>query len=221
LYFGRAGYGGTGKVEPEAYPCRLESKRRSFFTKQQIEQINKTYDYLHQLHGDAYRQLRKMGRSTSTDKRADGFLASAAKQITGALKFLVAISSSAQEQLSRVVFEVSPLCSDCYSDGTALPAETEDTPGPWVPPPDPANLAKLDHLLEFANRTGRRLACRYKNSPGVIFRGHKKLMDAVIKEHRHFREGSNTPPPTIEFRVNGPDCSRCHRPLKIIDPVKS
>jgi hypothetical protein len=152
---------------------------------------------LHQLHGDAYRQLRTMGRSTSADKRADGFLASAANQIIGALQFLVSISSSAQEQLPRVVFEVGPLCSDCYSDCTALPAETKDISGPGVPPPDPANLAELDHLLEFANRTGRRLACsiRYKNSPGVIFRGHKKLMDAVIKEQRHFREGSANPPP--------------------------
>ena len=204
--------------------------RRSFFTQQQIEQINGTYDYLRQLHRDVLRQLRQMGRSISTDKRADALLFGVAGQIVGALQFLVAISSSAQEPVTRVVFEVSPLCNAC----TVPPAKTKDNPGPVVPPPDPghlagvpppepAHLAELDHLLDFANRTGRRLprSIRHKNSPGV-FSGHKKLMAALIKEQRHFREGSATPPPATEFRVSGPDCSHCGRPLKIIDdPMKS
>ena len=63
---------------------------------------------------------------------------------------------------------------------------------------------------------------RHKNSPGVVLAGHKKLVAVLTKERRQFREMAATPSPAIEFRVNGPDCSVCHQPAKIIDdPMKN
>ena len=193
-------------------------KGRSSCTEQQRQQIMETYDYLQELHREADAVLRQMGRSTYTDK-LDVLLLRIADEIAGGLKFLVEISSSAQEQVPRVVFEVSVVCSNC----TAPSAETRDNPESAVPLPDPAFLAYLDRLFNSANRSGRRLArgIRHKNSPGVVFAGHKKLMAVLTKERRHFRETAAMPSPAIEFRVNGPDCSVCHQPAKIDDPMKN
>ena len=189
------------------------------FTEQQRQQLGGTYAYLRELHRDAYSGLRQMERSTLSDKRADDSLGKTADEITGALKILVEISSSAQEQVPRVVFEVSVVCRNC----TAPAGQTEDNPDTRVPLPDPAHLPELDHLLNFAIQSGRRRArrMRHKNSNGVVFTGHRKLMAALIKERRYFRETAAVSPAPIEFRVNGPDCSVCHQPVKIIDdPMK-
>jgi hypothetical protein len=44
---------------------------------------------------------------------------------------------------------------------------------------------------------------------------------ALRKERRYFRERASAPPPPIEWQVNGPDCSVCHKLGKIIDdPMK-
>jgi hypothetical protein len=192
---------------------------RSFCSAQQIQQITETYDYLRELHRDTYRKLRQMSGSTVTDKRTADFLCTAAEEIGGELKFLALISSPAQEQVPRVIFVVSVVCSDC----TPPPDEANDDPAIGVPAPDPAYLAKLDHLLAFASRSGRRRArrMRHKNSPSALSKGLQKLVAALIKERRYFRETASAPPPPIEWQVNGPDCSVCHKPAKIIDdPMK-
>lgn len=198
----------------------MPAKYKGSFTEQQRQQSKGTHDYFRELHRDAYSGLRQMGRSTLTDKRADILLGRTADEIVGGLKVLVEIWSSAQEQVRRVVFEVSVVCSNCNGP----PDETKDDPETGLPLPDPAHLAELDHLLDFANRSGRRRArsLRHKNSPGVPFSGHKKLMAALIKERRHFRRVVVASPAPIEFRVNGPECPVCHQPVKIIDdPMKN
>jgi hypothetical protein len=193
-------------------------KGRNFFTEQQRQQIIGTYDYLRELHRDAYPGLRQLGGSTSADKRADVLLSRMAEEIGSAVKFLVEILSSAQEQVRRVVFEVSVTCGNC----TAPLDETTDNSETGPPLPDPAHLPELDGLFDFADRRGRRRArrMRHKNSTDS-FRGHKKFMAALTKERRYFRETAAASPAPIEFRVNGPDCSVCHQPAKIIDPIKN
>jgi hypothetical protein len=185
-------------------------KGRYVYTEQQIQQIYETYDYLRELHRDIYRALRQLSGSTDTD-----FYCGAAEEIVGALKVLVEISNSAQEQVTRVVFEVSVVCSDC----TPPSDQSKDDPGTGIPAPDPAYLPELDHLFNLANRSARRRSrrMRHKNSPDALSRGLQKLVAALIKERRYFRETAAAPPPPIEWRVNGPDCSVCHRPAKIID----
>lgn len=195
-------------------------KGRCFLTEQQKQQLNEGYDYLRELHRDAYFGLRQIGRATHTDKRADDSLGRTADEISGALKILVEISSSAQEQVLPLVFEVSFVCSNC-----PVPRdETKDNPDTTVPFPDLAHLPELDHLLDFANKTGRRRArkMRHNNSNGIVFAGHKKLVNALIKERRHLRETDAPSPSPIELRVNGPDCSVCHQPPRVIeDPMKN
>ena len=194
-------------------------KGRSFCSAQQIQQITETYDYLRELHRDIYDALRHLSRSTDADKQTAVFVCRAAEEIGGALKFLVEISSPGQEQVPRVVFEVSVVCSDC----TPPPDQSKDDPGTGIPAPDPAYLSELDHLFNLANRSGRRRArrMRHRNSPDALSKGHQKLVAALIKERRYFRETAAAPPPAIEWRDNGPDCSVCHQPTKIIDdPMK-
>ena len=195
-------------------------KGRRFVTKQQRQQISRTYDFLRELHRDAVPALPEMGRSTVTDKRADDLLGRIAEEIVSAVKFLVEISSSAQEQGRRVVFEISVICGYC----SAPPDESPDNPESGVPLPDPAHLLELDCLFDFADQKGRRGArrMRHKNSTGGPFTGYKKFMAALMKERRHFREMAAASPAPIQFRVNGPDCSVCHQPTKIIDgPMKN
>ena len=116
-----------------------------------------------QLHRDIYRKLRQVSGSTVTHKRTAAFFCSGAEEIASALKVLLEISSFAQEQVPRVVFEVSVVCSDCAPP----PDKSKDNPGTGVPAPDPVFLLELDHLFDFANRSGRRRArrVRHENSP--------------------------------------------------------
>jgi len=199
----------------------VKNNGRYFFTKRQIHQIDRMYDHLRQLHRDAFRELQKIGRSTLTDNRVAAFLRTIADQIIGALQFLAEILSSAQEQVKLVVFEVSPLCSNC----PAPPRGPEDNPGTGVPALDPAHLLELDQLLDYAHRIGERSwarGTRHKNLPPALVSGLKRLKNALVKELRHFRETAAAPLPPIEWRENGPDCSVCHQPLKIIDdPMKT
>ena len=162
-------------------------KGRSFCSAQQIQQITETYDYLRELHRDIYDALRHLSRSTDTDKQTADFYCGAAEEIGGALKFLVEISSPVQEQVPRVVFVVSVVCSDC----TPPPDEAKDDPAIGVPAPDPAYLAQLDRLFAFASGSGRRRArrMRHKNSPDELSKKLQKLVAALIKERRYFREG--------------------------------
>jgi hypothetical protein len=122
------------------------------------------------VHGN-YRELRHLSRSTDTDKQTAVFYCGAAEEIGGALKFLVEISSPVQEQVPRVVFVVSVVCSDC----TPPPDEAKDDPAIGVPAPDPAYLAKLDHLFAFASGSGRRRArrMRHKNLPTNFLRNSR------------------------------------------------
>ena len=171
------------------------------------------------MHRDIYRELRQLSWSTGTDQRTAVFVCRAAEEIGGALKFLVEISSPGQEQVPRVVFEVSVVCSDC----TPPPDKSKDNPGTGIPAPGPVHLAELDHLLAFASRSGRGRArrMRHKNSPSTLSQRLQKLEAALVKERRYFRETASAPPPPIEWQVNGPDCSVCHKPAKIIDdPMK-
>jgi hypothetical protein len=132
------------------------------------------HDYLRQLHRDICRKLQQVPGSTVSDKRADAFFRSAAEEIGGALKVLAEISNSAQEQVPRVVFEVSVVCSDC----TLPPDTSKDDPGTGVPEPGPVFLLELDHLCDSANRSGRRRArrMRHKNSRSALSKGHQKLV---------------------------------------------
>jgi hypothetical protein len=62
---------------------------------------------------------------------------------------------------------------------------------------------------------------RHKNPPDELSKKLQKLVAALRKERRYFRERASAPPPPIEWQVNGPDCSVCHKLGKIIDdPMK-
>jgi hypothetical protein len=200
-------------------PMPAKYKGQYVCTRQQMQQIYETYDYLRELHRDIYRALQQPSGSTDTDKGMAVFFCRGAGEIGGALKVLAEISNSAQEQVPRVVFEVSVVCSDCIP----APDQSKDDPVTGIPAPDPAYLLKLDHLFNLANRSGRRRSrrMRHRNSPDALSKGHQKLVAALIKERRYFRETAAAPPPAIEWRDNGPDCSVCHQPVKIIDdPMK-
>jgi len=184
-------------------------KGRYFFTERQLQEDTGTLGHLRKLLRDAFRELRQIVRSNLTNKRymeAGQFLATATQMIS-ALQFLGEILSSAREQLPNVViFEVSPLCSNC----TAPLHEPQDHPRNEIPALDPAHYAEFGDLLGLAQRTSKRLRSvsrRHKTVPDALTTGLKRFTDAVARELRHFQETATAPPPTIEFRVNGPDCS--------------
>lgn len=200
-------------------------KGRYLFTERQLQEYDRTLAYLRRLHRDALRELRQVNRSNLTHKRyaqSSVFLTSVGTQIISAVKSLVEILRSAGELLlPRVIFEVSPLCSNCTA-----PPDLHDHPGDEVPALDPAHLHELDQLLDFANQIRGQLWTRSMRSkdliPGTLFKGLERLTNALVKERRHFQETAAAPPTPIEFRVNDPVCCVCHQPLEIIDdPVKS
>jgi hypothetical protein len=86
-----------------------------------------------------------------------------AEEIRGALKVLVEILNSAQEQLPRVAFEVSVVCSDC----TPPPDQSKDDPGTWVPAPDPAHLLNLIifSILQIEADAGGHAVCETRILP--------------------------------------------------------
>lgn len=195
-------------------------KGRYCFTERQAQEYNRTLGHLRNLYGDAFRELRKVGRSNLTHKRyrdAGVFFAKVAAQMIYALQILVEIRSSAQQpSCTRVEFVFSPVCGKCMTS----PYGREDHPGVEAPPLDPAHYAELEYLLEIVNHTSERLwspGTGRKTLPGSAFTtGLKRLADALVKQLVRLREMAPALPARLESRVyEGDDCSKCHGPRTI------
>src|SRR5437764_12493950 len=210
--------GGKGAIP---VPAKFKGLYR--FTERQVDDYNSTLRRLRRLHRDALSELRQIEPSNLNNKRytrAGAFLGMVATQMTSALQFLVEILSSGGDRSTMVViFECSPICSNC----TRPPDKPEDHPGVDVPPLDPAHYAELDYLLKFAHYIGERLWSgslrRRKILPVRLITGLKRFTNALVKEQQHFRETAAARPTKIEWRnYKGPGCSVCHGPLTIPGP---